>query len=302
MRSEYPDFKTLEISDLPLLTEWLTRYQPVICELAVSNLYLWQDFDRASFTFINDNLCIMINPVNDTPYFLEPVGTHKLTETIDLCLRHTGRLSRVSEKGLQGLPLGLLRAHCLRGQSDYVYFTKELAEFKGRHFDGKRNHIKKFKKHFPEYQYLPLTSAFKEQALVLFEAWFEARKATQFFQKLAYDAQKTALTKAFDLFESLQLSGGAILAEGKIKSFVIGSRLNNETISAHFQYSDTTAQGVTQTLWQDACANTFAGYTYINLEQDLGIPGLRKAKMSYYPEKIEKKYELRFKAGIKSLL
>lgn len=281
------------------MTEHLTRYQPTICELAVSNLYLWQDFDRGAYTFINGNLCFLIHLINDSPYFLEPVGDQKIEETIAVCLRHTGRLSRVSEKSLLTLPLKLLRAHCLRGQSDYVYLTKELAEFKGRRFDGKRNHIKKFKKHFPDYQYLPVTPAFKEQALALFEEWFEARKATQFFQKLAYTAQKTALTKAFDLFETLRLSGGAIVAEGKLKAFVIGSRLNKNTVTAHFQYSDTTAQGVTQTLWQEACSKTFADYPRINLEQDLGIPGLRKAKMSYYPEKIEQKYEIR--PGIKRL-
>ncbi|MBU1616577.1 MAG: DUF2156 domain-containing protein, partial [Candidatus Margulisbacteria bacterium] len=302
MRPDYPTFKTIELSDLPLLSEYLLRYQPEICELSSANLFIWHNFDRGSYTFINNNLCLKINLINDTPYFLEPIGDSLIPETAALCLNETGRLSRVSERLLKQLPLNKVRAHCLRSQNDYIYQTGSLAEYKGGNFDGKRNHVKRFAKLYPNFVYTPIDRSFKPAALALFEKWFAARKETHFFQKLAYNAQRQALENSFNYFSELKLIGGGLQAGGELKSFVIGSPLNSKTIDAHFQYSDPTATGATQTLWQKACTETFPDFTYINFEQDLGIPGLRKSKLSYHPEKIEKKYEVRLKPGVTSLL
>jgi hypothetical protein len=77
-----------------------------------------------------------------------------------------------------------------------------------------------------------------------------------------------------------------------MKGFILGSRLNPETASVHFQYGDPSLRGISQTLLWEACNKTFSSFKYINLEQDLGIPGLRKAKLSYYPLRLEKKFEI----------
>ncbi|MFH1390076.1 MAG: phosphatidylglycerol lysyltransferase domain-containing protein [Candidatus Margulisiibacteriota bacterium] len=302
MRPEFPAFKSIELSDLPLISEHLSRYQPEICELSATNLYIWHNFDRGAYTFINDNLCLKVHLVGDAPYFLEPIGIKMIPETVELCLKETGRLSRVSERLLRQLPLSKIRAHCLRSQNDYLYETSSLAEYKGGHFDGKRNHVKRFDKLYPDHVYVSIDQSSKAAVIALFEKWFAARKETHFFQKLAYGAQRQALLNSFDHFNELGLIGGGLIAGGELKSFAIGSRLNSNTVTAHFQYSDPTAPGATQTLWQKACKEAFSKFARINFEQDLGIPGLRKSKLSYHPKKIEKKYEIRLKPGVTSLL
>ena len=292
MLPEYPEFRPLELEDKDLLAHHLNLCSRKICELSLANFYIWKDFDQPRFTFINQNLCLLLSSPIESPYFLEPLGKNKLLETVETCLKHAGRISRASEDFVSLLPQKSFKLSEQRHQFDYVYSTKELAELKGRKFDGKRNHIKKFMRRFPAYEFVPLKPEFKEEALELFKRWFELRKASRYFPKLAYTAPLKALDFAFNNFDRLNLSGGALLVEKSLKGFVLGSILNPETIDIHFQYGHPDLPGISQTLLWEACRKTFAVFTYINLEQDLGIPGLRKAKLSYHPLWLEKRFEI----------
>ncbi len=293
MLPEYPKFKSLEPEDISQIGQHLKHAHPKICEWALANLLIWKDFDHPMLTTINKNLCVYITPPNEPPYFLEPVGTHKIHETIEACLKHAGKISRASEGFISRLSLGEYHITCLRNQFDYIYNTKALAELKGRKLDGKRNHIKKFKHRFPDYAFIPLDATFKNEALKLFETWFDKKKESRYFPKLAYISQKAAVEKAFSYFDELNLMGGAIIIEQEMKGFILGSLLNPEMLSVHFQYGDPHLRGISQTLLWEACNKTFSSFKYINLEQDLGIPGLRKAKLSYCTMRLEKKFEIK---------
>lgn len=293
MLPEYPKFKDLEIKDKKPVAEFLDKYQPKTCELNLPNLLIWKDFDRPQITLINQNLCLLINPLNEAPFFLAPVGQNNIAETTEICLVHCGKISRASEDFLGRLPPKKYPLICLRSHFDYIYLSQTLAELKGRKFDGKRNHIKRFKRHFPEYEFVPLKASFKKESLELFEEWFKIREQSRFFPKLAHTAQKSALLTAFALFEELDLQGGAILIKNKLEGFFMGSGLNRETLSLHFQYANPNLPGIAQILLWEACNKTLKSYKYINLEQDLGIPGLRTSKLSYHPYKLERKFEIR---------
>ena len=295
MIPEYPRFKPIESKDFDKLQAQLSTEKRNICELAAANLLIWKDFDRPETTLINNNLCIRINPLNDEPFFLEPLSHNKLDETIKTCLGSAKNISRVSEDFIRLIPGNNYNITCLRSQFDYVYKIKELAELKGKKFDAKRNHIKRFIKQFPGYEFSPLSFKHKNDIFALFDKWFNIRKESRYFPRLAYNAQKGALEYTCRHFNDLGLIGGEILACNKLIGFVIGSKLNTSTISAHFQYCDPEIQGAPQTILWEACNKLFNGYEFINLEQDLGIPGLRQAKLSYHPYKIEKKFEISLK-------
>ncbi len=292
MIPEYPRFKALELTDREAIELSFGRKSPLTCELTSANLFIWRDFDRPQLTLINDNICCLINPLVHYPYFLEPFGDNKVLETTELCLKHIGIISRVSMSYVGSIPHRQYKISCLRDQADYIYVTKELAELKGRRYDGKRNHLNNFKRRHPDYSFVPLEPTDQPRALAVFEKWFEERKDTQYFSKLAYAAQKKALERAFEDYRELALVGGALLIGGEMKAFIMASRLNPEMISAHFQYVEPNYRGITQTILWEACNRIFSGYKYLDLEQDLGIPGLRKAKLSYQPHKLEKKFEI----------
>jgi len=287
MLSEFPKFKKFEHEDLKYLKD-----QHNICEFAPTNLIIWREFDKPQLTKINGNTCILITPPNEPPFFYQPLGTNKLTETLQTCLEHTGKVSRVTEDFIKLLPPKAFRTSCLRSQFDYIYETKTLAELKGKKFDGKRNHLKNFLRRHPDYGYVPITPDLKKGCLDLFETWFAQRKESRYFPRMAYDSQKAAITQAFKYYDELKFVGGALLIDQKVEGFMMASPINSEMLSVHFQYGQPAIRGIFQALIWEASNKTFNNFKYLNLEQDLGIPGLRKAKLSYNPLRLEKKYEI----------
>ncbi|MEM2954794.1 MAG: phosphatidylglycerol lysyltransferase domain-containing protein [Candidatus Nanoarchaeia archaeon] len=286
----YPEFKELEFKDKQILLKHLLLYKRNICELNLANLFIWKDFDRPRLTVINENLCIEINPINEAPFFLEPLDRKNLKETIDTCLNHLGRISRLSEDFIENIKNDKYGFNEIRNHFDYVYLTKDLIELKGKRFDGKRNRIKKFQKNFPGYVFSPLGPKHKNEAIALFENWFKSSsKPDSFYSN--YNIK--AIDLAFSNFEMLGLTGGTIYYKDKMMGFILGSKLNEETISIHFHFGEREAEGVSQTLLFESCKNIFSNFKFINLEQDLGIPGLRKSKLSYHPIKLGKKFEIR---------
>jgi hypothetical protein len=293
MIPHYPEFKPLSLADKALFVRQLRSTSREICELSPGNMFIWQEFDRPQVTCINNNTCILIDPPNEPAYFLEPLGRQELADTTRIMLRHVGRVSRVSRSFAELLPKGLFNFVPLRNQFDYLYLRQELAELKGRKFDGKRNHLKRFQAKHPDYRFVPLTPEHKKEALALFEKWFKVREESRHFPRLAYISQKGAITEAFALFAKLKLLGGALLVDGQLQGFTLGSKLNPETVAVHFLYSDPELPGGFQTILWEANNKCYGGFKYVDLEQDLGIPGIRQAKLSYQPFKLVEKFEVK---------
>lgn len=292
MIPEFPEFKPLDLADKEFLLACLARKNPAESELSAGNLFIWNDFDRPQLTMIYGNLCLLLSPPNEPPFFLEPLGEKRIPETVEVCLGHIGRLSRVSERFAAALADGAYRLCTIRSQYDYLYRRQELAELKGKKFDGKRNHIKRFKAAHPGYEFLPLVPEMRKEAFALFERWSEERRDSAYFQRLACASQRQALLQAFDLFQELDLVGGIIRERGAVQGLIIGSRLNRDTATVHFQYGDPHFSGVSPTILWEAAVGVFAPFSCINLEQDLGIPGLRTAKLSFQPLKLVKKFQV----------
>ena len=103
-------------------------------------------------------------------------------------------------------------------------------------------------------------------------------------------AEFAALRELFANYSALGMTGGAILIAGKLQAFEIGERLNPETLVIHLEKASSDFHGLYQAISQVFCEQEAARFRYINREQDLGLPGLRRAKESYYPHHMVKKY------------
>jgi len=107
----------------------------------------------------------------------------------------------------------------------------------------------------------------------------------------ARTCQRRAIERAFEDFDRLRPIGAALVDDGALLGFLAASR-TRETAFAHFLYADATFAGAYQTLLVEACRTVLADVTWIDLEEDLGLPGLRRMKQSWQPARIVEKFEV----------
>ena len=96
-----------------------------------------------------------------------------------------------------------------------------------------------------------------------------------------------------ELLENIEYLGckGALLkVDGRFEAFTVGEMMNNETAVIHIEKAGTAIDGLYTVINQQFCARQWSNAIYVNREQDLGLEGLRKAKLSYNPVRILDKY------------
>ena len=100
------------------------------------------------------------------------------------------------------------------------------------------------------------------------------------------------MTRAFDRWERLQLTGGTIWVDGKLVAFTFGCPINHCTFDVCVEKADTSYEGAFTIINQEFVRHLPEQYTYINREEDMGEEGLRKSKLSYKPDLLLEKYIL----------
>ena len=110
-----------------------------------------------------------------------------------------------------------------------------------------------------------------------------------------------AVREALNHFSALRLQGGVILMGSEVEAFALGELLNNETAVVHIEKANPEIPGLYAVINQQFCEKSWQDVPYVNREQDLGEPGLRKAKLSYYPEHLEEKFRIRLTSNEKSV-
>jgi len=283
---QYPEFKPLGFEDRDLVNRYLDVNPSGVCEMNFPNILIWKDSERPRCTVLNGNLCILLEPTFEPAYFLPPAGENEIEKTIETCLAHAPRLSRVPEAFIRKYGSSY-KVEEDRDNFDYVYLAEELAELKGKKFDGKRNRIKKFESTFDHaYEKLRKDHAGDCQRLLLH--WFEEKGNGDPYMK----AEKDAILEALEYFERLGLTGGVVAVAGRVEAFTLGMRLADDTALIQIEIANPAFPGLAQWINREFVRREWTAFRFINREQDMGVPGLRTAKLSYQPDHLVKKYNL----------
>jgi len=193
-----------------------------------------------------------------------------------------------------------------REYSDYLYHTDTLAELKGKKLSGKRNYIHRFMQN-SDWEYEPMTETAIEECWQLELGWLQNKEGTvnenadDIYSKENIDsgcrgidgmiqAEKLALRNALDHFHELGLIGGVLRLNREVVAFAIGEELNPDTMVVHFEKARTDVVGAFQMINQQFVLHECKEYAYVNREDDVGEPSLRKAKTSYVPYELVIKY------------
>lgn len=259
------------------------------CEYSFVNLFLW---GRQSVAQCHDHL-VFFCQFNRRSVYLFPLGIGDKKPVLDAIIEDAKergipcRLVGLTHDDcalLEQLYPGQLRYHWDRDSFDYIYDIHDLADLAGRKFQRKRNHLNKFRQQNPDYQLIPISGENVEQFRSLADRWYDLR--LQANPHGDFQMEKAALKKALNNWQQLGMEGLLLRIDGQAVAMTLGSRLNENTFDIHFEKALDIADGA-----YAAINNGFARYLrekypdilYLNREDDLGLEGLRKAKLSYCP-------------------
>ena len=288
------DFKVIGIEDKEIIEEYIIPSDERDCDLSFANLCSWQFITESSYAVMDGLLVIRFaHPKWGHEYFmpmnkrgeadraqalqvLEQLAREADTTQEPLCLRGA---TPALEEELTGSRLGDFNFVKDRDYFDYVYQRQDLAELKGKHYQPKRNHVNKFKR---EYNFTaePLTQQTVAECLEFEASWCRVHGYEEDENILN---ERQAMVYAFEHWERLGLRGLVIRVEGKVAAFTFGAPINHDTFGVHFEKADIRIDGAYSAVNQFFAASLPEEYVYLNREEDLGIPGLRQAKLSYQP-------------------
>lgn len=295
-------FRPLTVDSIGRLRPFLEAAPSRTCDYSIGGLVMWAGYFDYSYAIYRDTLFIKgvtEDDVTRTAFSL-PVGALPLEESVRLlreyCQGHDGLplvFSAVPEESIERLrSLGASQVTPLDDWSDYVYLAADLASLSGKKLSKKRNHVNRFMLEHPDYVFDPLNDS-------------NLQAVKEFYHSMSLDPDKPVTAdvereQVMSVLDNLDRYPfeGAVLStpQDGVVAFTLGEVIG-DTLYTHIEKMDHTTEGAGETvnkLFAGMMTARHPSITYINREEDCGDQGLRRAKESYHPAMMLRKYNVIF--------
>jgi len=297
------DYKSIEISDKATFDGFFKAYPPEISEYTFTNLFMWRNHYKFLWKIEDSNLIVISTRDGSKIAAFPPVGSDPVT-AMQALIASAGstslpiELHRVPESLAESIISANLQVELVedRDNWDYIYSSKDLGTLEGPPFADIRKKLSRFKRdHDYEFQVLDATCI--EQCLQMQEEWCGLKGC---FESESLTDEHKAIQDMFTYWDALKFTGGFLKEKqtDKIIAYTLGEELNPETMVVHVEKANPNPAffGTYQAINKEFAMNCAGDHEFINREQDVGSPGLRKAKESYNPMRMGKKFKAIVKA------
>lgn len=278
------EFRALRPEDSLWAAPLLSASGRDCCEYSFTTAYMWSEHYGVRIARVGDALVL-----GSERSYLTPVGDgwEEVLRRLYAETPHPLRLHSVDEAlltRLKALFPGRVHAEESRDDFDYLYRTEDLATLPGKAYHSKKNHISAFSRTHA-WTYEPLSAENVEDMVRLSKEWCKEKGSCSG----SLSDEQCAIRRVLRDPERFSLSGGLIRVEGKAVAFTLGSPINDRVFDIHVEKALSAFSGAYAVINREF-AKTLTAYEYLNRENDMGIPGLRRAKESYHPAILLKKY------------
>jgi hypothetical protein len=238
-----------------------------------------------SYALVEDCLCVNAYD-KEGEYFYFPLGEKKNIErALRVLIAYTNEkgipfiLMSLSEKMLDYLHEFDLTKHFTMEPRpeffDYMYRREQLTGLRGKKLEGKRNHYNYFVKNY-SYEFADLTES---------NAGACRDKLRDIIMSRSEDPEKelSATLTALEYRDSLNLVCKCLYADDNIAGIIMGEN-HHGTALIQIAKSDIVYRGASVALFKFFLENNLTECEHVNFMEDMGLPGLRKAKLSYNPD------------------
>ena len=286
------DFHTLTLADREAYQAVSLRSGRRNCNFTFANLVGWQFWFRTEVCILSEAVVLRFTFDGERAYMLCMAGTPCCDLLQAICDDCGGRMTLLGLEDEAALQLqqnacskGInITVEPQRNQYDYIYRRADLASLAGGKLKAKRNHVNKFLSEYPDFEYRPLTPEMFDECRRLEALWREERGDTNPEYGDTIAAEQRVVENVFAHWNELGMMGGTIWLDGRMVAFTYGAAVTDDTIDVCVEKADRTIDGLFSVINQQFCAHLPERFVYVNREEDMGLEGLRKAKLSYHPE------------------
>ena len=297
-------FKDIDMESRELLNPYFDLVDYEACEYCFNTLYMWQHLYKTGY-YIGDGFAVIVAEYEGNTFSILPLAKKEdMPRVIKFVIDYFEKeQKKIYFRGITKEVVDYLKENYPdkfdyteeRDLFDYVYDGDSMRELKGRKNVKKRNHINYFLKEYEgRFEYRLLDENDFDACLKLVEEWTSNKEENgQVDEEM--EEELIGIKKLFNSFpvikDKLKIAG--IFIDGKLEAFTMGEYLNSNMALIHIEKANPSIRGLYPYINQQFLVNEFSDVEFVNREEDLGIEGLRKAKLSYHPVKFVEKYTVR---------
>ncbi|TAL39959.1 MAG: DUF2156 domain-containing protein [Spirochaetes bacterium] len=259
-----------------------------ISEYSFANLFLFRD--AHDYEVIFDDQLFVAGKTYAGEAFLLPVFDVR-TADIDYLKKMMGSgamLFPIAEECIGAFDEKDFLLDYHEDDMDYVFTVEKISTYPGKKLHGKRNLLEQFLTAY-DHEKFAIDKERRADALAILDRWQKESGMPE--QETDYRACREALERQDDLL----LCGGIYYVFGEPAGFILGEAINEDMFALHFAKGLTHFKGIYQFMYNSCAGVLGLHYKFLNFEQDLGKIALRRAKSSYHPDLMLKKYRVRLR-------
>ena len=295
------EFKEPCLADYGKITEFIAPFaeESMSCEITPMTLLIWKNYYHQKIAFCDDMLFVSLG--KNSEIFLLPFAKD-MKKAVNILKELTKSQNRpLVFLGAEGVRLDTFNSifseefsqNESREDFEYLYLTEKLKNLSGKKFHSKRNHISAFSKSY-NWSYESMTTDILPEVFEMADKWTEEMKKITDDTK-SIEVENKALKEYLPFMKELNLRGGCIRVDGKIIAFTFGSPINNKVFDIHVEKALPEFRTAYTLINREFILNELLDFEYVNREDDMGLEGVRKAKLSYHPDILLKKYVIKYK-------
>lgn len=280
------NFKLIEKNDINYFKQFYDNSEAFGCDVNLLNAYLWRNEYNIKFAVFEDTLIKAYFNDDGTVWgYCMPTGINVKQALVQILndseqrgqKAHIVMLTNAQRAMLEStFPSAFEYVRSPENQ-DYIYLTKDLVMLAGKKFHAKRNHISKFYRTYTDTRFETIDDSNAQDALQVVRDWCDENG----YNPKGYE-ELAVIEEALEMRKDYGLCGAVLYVDDKPVAMTLGSQISDKVYDVNFEKALRQYDGVYAVI-NNEFAKTLTSYEYINREEDMGIEGLKKSKLSYNP-------------------
>lgn len=299
-----PEFKPFDVSTIDVFRRYSAMRDIYMSESQFTNQFIWSGFYKTQYT-VNEKYLMLLMEISKEPATMIPFckKEHIIDAYIDMkayfndVLHLPLKIYNVDKPTLEALeaaPAFLDKFHIAENRDtfDYIYDAEKLRTLSGRALHKKKNHLNSFLRNYEgRFEYRTLCCSDIDDIKKFHLDWLANRQIVD--ERNLIESEETGVFQVFENCSRLDCRMGGIYIDGKLAAYSIGSYAPHTRCAfIHIEKADPTINGLYNAINQQFLIHEFPDAMLVNREDDLGHDGLRQAKLSYNPLRLEEKYHI----------